>query len=567
MDEFVTKIAFPVIVGAIVFMLIGFAGIYFAELGGFYYFLPLSFLVFGGLIIMAYPQIVFEEKKADIHKNIHLFVTYMGSLSTLHLPRKEILRTAARREEYGETAKIIKRIIYLSDHWNLGLDKTCARMSGLVPSKILGNFLDRMAAALDFGESMEEFLLGEQNAVMTEYEGEYTEALKRLDVLNDVITSLVIAGAFMLSGTFLLPLIMGYSMYFLLAGSFLFMVFIDVMIIIVIGNFVTQDHILHQLPIKDEEFIKMKQSLYKTIPATAILFILAFILWYLDYVPLALGVSLSLLPLIYTGRLAKKQEATVLRRDYGYTSFIRSLGGSMSAKGGSLYGTLGPIRIHNYGVLNDLIQRLYMRLNIGADKVKAWMYFSGETGSEMIEKFSTIFIEVIRVGGDPKVASEIISKNFTRLMTVRELRLQMSGSFKGVYYGTILGLAGAAYASAEMSVLLQDTLSSTMGNLGSGAMEKVGSAGLDLFGIMDSSINLPLAKDVLFLILVVHAGLTALSIKVADGGNKYVALVDFVIMVWLVAIIALSLPYMFENMFGIGGEAEAAREIGTVGSL
>ncbi len=564
LDEFIKKIALPSLAGSMLFMLVGFAAVYFSGMGGFYYLLPPVFLVIGLLIIVAYPGIVFEGKKADIHKNIHLFVTYMGSLSTLHLPRKEILRTAAQREEYGETAAIIKRIIYLSDHWNLGLDKTSARMSGLVPSQILGNFLDRMAAALDFGESMEEFLIGEQDAVMSEYEGEYREALKRLDLLNDIITSLVIAGAFILSGTFLLPLIMGYSIYFLLAASALFIVFVDVIIIIIINGFVTQDHILSSLPIKDAEFHTMRKSMYVTFPATFLLMGLSLLLWWLDYAPIHFGMSVAVLPLLVTGYLAKKQESTVLKRDYGFTSFMRSLGGSMSAKGGSLKGTLGPLRIHNYGILNDLIDRLYRRLMIGADKVKAWMYFSGECGSEMIEKFSTIYIEVIRVGGDPRVAAEIISKNFTRLLTVRELRLQMSGSFKGVYYGTMLGLAGAAYASAEMSQLLQKTLMGSMGSLGAGSMDKIGSTGMDIFGMMDTGLNLVFAKDVLFLILMVHAALTALSIKVADGGNRWVALLDFVIMVWITAIVAFAVPYVFQNIFGAGVDTETAREIGTL---
>ncbi|MFC2154637.1 hypothetical protein ACFLRC_04080, partial [Candidatus Altiarchaeota archaeon] len=102
----------------------------------------------------------------------------------------------------------------------------------------------------------------------------------------------------------------------------------------------------------------------------------------------------------------------------------------------------------------------------------------------------------------------------------------------------------------------------TMGALSSGTMDKIG-GGANLFGIMEMGLNIPFAKNILFLIMMTHAGLTAVSIKVADGGNKYACLIDFVVMTWLVALVALVLPYMFGSIFGAGGEP--VREIGTVG--
>jgi len=57
-----------------------------------------------------------------------------------------------------------------------------------------------------------------------------------------------------------------------------------------------------------------------------------------------------------------------------------------------------------------------------------WAYFSGESGSQLIYEFCNIFVDVTKLGGDPEKACEIISENFPRLLHLRKLREQLSGS-------------------------------------------------------------------------------------------------------------------------------------------
>jgi len=140
-----------------------------------------------------------------VHENIHLFITYIGAIASLDVSRVRVFTEAGKKEEYGEITKTINRIIYLAKDWELGFAKTCRKIASIEPSIIFSEFLDRLAAALDFGEPLDLFLFKEQRAVMDEYEMEYKKSLEWMDTLRDMYSSLMIAGAFVFVGAILLP--------------------------------------------------------------------------------------------------------------------------------------------------------------------------------------------------------------------------------------------------------------------------------------------------------------------------------------------------------------------------
>ncbi len=508
---------------------------------------PMIIMILGVSAIFVYPYYVIERIKVNIHENIHYFITYAGALSTLHVKRRQLFRLASQRVEYGEIAKVMEKVAYLSDYWNLGLVRTCRKLSTLVPSKILGNFLDRMSAAFDFGERIDAFLRKEQSAVMEDFASEYKQSLQTLSLVQDALVSLTIAISFMMAIAFMLPLVMGYNIYMLVGLSALALFFIDLLSIVFIDSFITHDPITHRLPIKPPEYKKMRRVLIPVIASCFVLGVPLLIFRPLPWFPVLMAISAS--PLAVIGFMSQQMENAVIRKDQAFPAFVRSLGGSLSARGGSLYSTIGPLRIHEFGVLNDAVNKLYMRLKVRCDKFQSWMYFAGETGSNMIEKFGSIFIQVINLGGDPEEASQIISDNFIQLLSLRELRLQLASSVKGVYYGTLLGVTGSAYATLRMVGILDNTFKQSFA-----AIAQTPSVSSLTQGLLPSigEINVPLVQDLLFIVLLLHAAFSAYSIKMVDGGSKYTALLDFVLMVWFVAILAVALPALFDWLFAQG---------------
>lgn len=510
---------------------------------------PFGIMIFGVVGVVVYPYFIIERIKVNIHENIHYFITYAGSLSTLHVKRRQLFRLSSQRVEYGEIAKVMEKVSYLSDYWNLGLVRTCRKLATLVPSRILGNFLDRMSAAFDFGERIDTFLIHEQSAVMEDYETEYKQSLQSLSIIQDALVSLTIAAAFMMTIAFMLPLIMGYDIYLLVGLSGLSLVLIDVMSIIFIDSFITHDQICHNLPIKPPEYRKMKSYIIPSFGGCVFVSLFFIVLQPLSvtYIPIMIAISIS--PLALIGVMASRMEQTIINRDQAFPAFIRSLGGSLAAKGGSLLGTIGPLRIHEFGILNESVRRLYARLRIRCDKFQSWMYFAGETGSNMIEKFGSIFIQIINLGGNAEKASLIINDNFIKLLSLRELRLQLAGSVRGVYYGTLLGITGSAYSSLRMVGILDSTFKKSFA-----AIAQTPSVSSLTQGILPSigDINMPMVETMLFFSIMVHVAFTAYSVKLVDGGSRYTAFLDFVMMTWCVALVAVFVPAMFDFLFSQG---------------
>ncbi|MBU0762814.1 MAG: hypothetical protein KKD39_07285 [Candidatus Altiarchaeota archaeon] len=139
-DDYFKRVVLPIFAVSIVFFILGLllVNLYGAllDMGSsaiVLYLLPIMFLVFGAIAVLGYPYFGIERIKVNIHENIHYFITYAGALSTLHLPRKKLFRLAAQRMEYGHIARMMEKVAYLSDYWNLSLVTSCRKLSTLVP--------------------------------------------------------------------------------------------------------------------------------------------------------------------------------------------------------------------------------------------------------------------------------------------------------------------------------------------------------------------------------------------------------------------------------------------------
>jgi len=268
--------------------------------------------------------------------------------------------------------------------------------------------------------------------------------------------------------------------------------------------------------------------------------VIFFVLTILSIFSYSVNFAISVTPLGYVGVLASAKEKAVSRRDNEFPGFIRSLGGSLSAKGGSMVTTLEALRVHEFGVLNYNIEMLYRRLKLGTDKVVAWAYFAGESGSQLIYEFCNIFVDVTKLGGDPNMACEIISENFSRILHLRKLREQLSGSLKGMFYGAILALSLTVYAGLQSIKVISGTISSMTNSISEAPMAK------ELLGsifISPDTFNLPLVSMIIFMLLVLQAAFTSYLIKVIDGGEKYACLLDSVVLTWVIVVIEYCAAY------------------------
>lgn len=537
-SQFFVELVLPVISASVMLLA---ALLFFFNLP---FYVPLAIPLFGFLVIGVVPFLRAEKKKVDIHEKIHLFITYAGTLATLKINRTVLFNKIAEEKEYGELRDAAERIVYLAKSWTLGYAKTCRKIAKFNPSPIFRDFLDRLAAVLDMGEDLETFLVEEQDSVMDDFSNQYQQSIQNIRLLEDVFISLTISIAFAMSAALLLPLLVGISIMMVVQYSLLGLIFMDVVLIVLIKGFIPSDMICHNLLITDKETKRVLKAFHIISPVC--LLILG-VLIFLDFLPFLFSLAIGFTPFLIVGIVATQEENQVFKRDKAFPAFIRALGGTASTKGGSITSSLGALRVHDFGVLNPMVINIYRRLKIGSDRFKCWLYFAGETGSNLINYFVHIFAKSIYLGGDGIKISEIISKNFTRLLSLRKLRLQLASGLRGALYGALLGFITTVYMSVAITKLLSSMFDAAL----SDAQNQEEMANL-VGSIIPSIPAMDMAQVNLYiaLIVIIHALISSMIIKMVDGGSKYAALFDFVIMVWIGTALSFGIPLLSEWAFG-----------------
>jgi flagellar protein FlaJ len=506
-------------------------------------------LFMGVMSIVAIPVILRERKRVKIDENIPMFITYSGTISTIDLDRKTFFTKVAENTDFGLISYYAGKIVYLAKSWNLGFANSLRRVALFTPSTILSDFYDRFAAALDFGEPLDIFLLDEQKSVMDDYATMYRKALNNIGMLREAFIAITISLAFGMSTALLLPLLMGISMLFAIKVALGIIFFIDLILLVFISAFIPSDNLCHNLKTKDKTTEKIYFWFYILFPISAILFVL---LTYLHKLNFLFNVGIALLPLLYIGYLASNHENLLYKRDKEFPSFIRTLGATIFARQGGVMTSLEALLIHNFGSLQEIVENLYKRLKIGSDKMKSWYFFAAESGSKLIASFTNIFAQSIYLGGHARKIGEIISENFQKFLSLRKLRYQQASALRSALYGSLVGFIVTVYISISISDILTKMFSKAWDNeaAGSSITSMISSAIPHVASVPMSVVNVYVG-----LIILIHAFISAMIIKIVDGGDKFAVFFDFSLMVWIGALLSWLVPMFSNRLFAgmIGG--------------
>ena len=177
--------------------------------GGLLILLLVAVPVFLTGIVALWPYVLWERKGKAIDRDMHLFITRVGTLSTGDSSREGIIQLLARMEGYRELADEVRKIYKLAEEWHVGLSAASRFIAKQTPSDLFSDFLYRLAHSMEAGDSAEEFFRVEQGAFMEQYVAKYRSSLNLVDVMNEVLISLIISAMFMMVMVSLMPLIAG----------------------------------------------------------------------------------------------------------------------------------------------------------------------------------------------------------------------------------------------------------------------------------------------------------------------------------------------------------------------
>ena len=492
----------------------------------------------GLLILVAgilYPRLLVEDQRRGLENQLHLVITHLTVLSTTNIDRVAVFRQLGREEEYGELAVEMRRITELVDTWNQSLDDALQRRSRAVPSRELGDFLDRLAYSLNAGQSLDDFLLGEQETMIEKYVTVYESALGNLDVMKDLYLSMILSMTFALINAIVLPILTGTDATLTIAAVIVLFVFVQLGFYFVIRTMSPHDPLWYQ---QDEYRTKMDRqidiALYGAV-ALSLTFIGILGLGTAGVTPIGppirnvmfdlpvpLLIATPITPLAIPGLVARHHENDIKERDDEYPGFIRALGASESAKQSTTRAVLESLREKDFGVLSREIDRLYVRLNMRVGPDRSWFFFTAEASSYLIQKFSEMYLVGRQMGGEPKQLGELISTNMNEVLKLRRQRQQATVTLIGVLYGITAAASFAFFIGLEVVEILA-TFSSDL-NLAQFEFGQIIYAGV---------YNIPMIEYLLSLVILFNGLLSSLMIRMVDGGHKANSYLHFVVLVWI----------------------------------
>ncbi|WP_232701702.1 archaellar assembly protein FlaJ [Halobacterium wangiae] len=497
--------------------------------------LPIPMLGLLGLVTaVLYPKIRLDQRRTRMENRFHLFVTHMTVLSTTNIDRVEVFRRIGAEEEYGPLAEEARRVVQLIDAWNQSLDDACRMRANKVPSDLLADFLDRLAYTINSGESLESYLTTEQDAIIRNYVTAYEGQLDNLQVMKDLYLSMILSVTFALVFATVLPILSGTNPTMTVSAVVVMYSFIQIGFLYAIFTLAPSDPLWY-FPENRTTWTEWKlrgaTAVGGLLSLGAVVGVLAVLLGWTGIdpgsVPLPMYAAVPTTPLLVPGILAHVEEERVKDRDDSFTSFIRGLGSSETARQTTTTRVLESLRDKNFGALTGLVDDLYKRLNLRLDASLAWRHFTADAHSYLIQKFSEMYLIGRQMGGEPKHLGELISRNMSEVLQLRQRRAQSVSTMIGVLYGIT---AAATFAFF----------------IGLGIVDVISGLGLDFSNpafnvgsIINTQVyDIQLIEYLLVLTILVNALLSSLMIRVIDGGHKVNAYVHFVALTWISAVIA-----------------------------
>ncbi|GBD10423.1 hypothetical protein HRbin23_00064 [bacterium HR23] len=238
----------------------------------------------------------------------------------------------------------------------------------------------------------------------------------------------------------------------------------------------------------------------------------------LGLVGLPLGWVLVMVALAFfpAGFLASRYDARVTKLDRDLAVFLRVVGTTATAIGTTVSEALGRIDLRSMANLAPAIRRLHLRLLAGATPELCWDRLVTECGSELIRRSVRIFLDGVRMGGEPEEVGARASLLAMKTNFLREKRKLTTRTFAW--------LTIALHATVTFLLTFVIAVVSAFGDLIQkvGLPDMAGQSNINLTTFFSLSFhNMHLLETLMGPVVVALAIVNALAPQLADGGYPY----------------------------------------------
>ena len=463
-----------------------------------------------------------ESARIDI--DLLYMITYMNSISTADISRDEIFRRVSERDEFT-CAKYIKQVYMLAKNWNYEYSVACMIVSRRVANKRLRELLARLSNAMSSGEPEKKFLESEWNTMIVIYKNEYERSLESLKKWTDAYVSLLVSMAFV-SVTVLISVILyniGDPQTTILSTLFIIGM-VAFMGVYILRSEAPKEFKTHNLKYASVERMKVRRLSKVLLPVAVIVSSLLFI-FNAGIGEILIVIGLLIAPI---GYVAMQDDKNIDSRDRDFSQFTKMLGSVVGGMGVTIKEGITKIDMKSIGSLQPLVKKLHTQLIMGMEPGLCWLKFVGATGSDLIDKFTYIFIDAIDLGGDATKVGKLVNTTNLEVVLLRMKRKLVSASFTTLIFPMHAAMTGLVIFIVEILVIFSTMLSKMYSSMDLGdATSNIG-AGINGGGISASSMGFSLFQNVPTGLLIQFSwGLVVIltvantfAAKYVDGGHN-----------------------------------------------
>ncbi|HUL62816.1 MAG TPA: archaellar assembly protein FlaJ [Methanocella sp.] len=496
------------------------------------------------LPITTYLQSYMESGRIDI--DLLYTVTYMNTIATGDIARDEIFRRVSERDDFV-CSKYFKQVYILAKNWNYEYSQACAIVARRVANKRLKDLLMRLANAMSSGEPEAKFLDGEWITMMSIHKNEYERALESLKRWTDAYIALLVSMAFV-SVTMLLSVILynlGDPFTMLMATVFLTGM-VGAICVFIINAEAPKEYKTHGLKfrsIEQKQVADMQRVLLPGVFAVSALLLI---------MGVAAGIIMIVAGLLIApiGFIGMIDDKNIDVRDRDFSQFTKMLGAICGGMGITVKEGIKKVDQKSIGTLDVLVKRLYTQLVMGIEPRLCWEKFVGFSGSELINKFSYVFLDAVELGGDPVKIGKMVNTTSLEIVLLRMKRHLTASSFTTLVIPLHIAMTSLIIFIIEIMIIFSTMITKlyssmdTFDTSGTGGVSAA-SLGFNLF----QNVNVDLLAQYSFLMVLVLTVFNSLAAWVTVGGDKYKIFYYGAIMLVMSGVALIVVPVVVQAIF------------------
>ncbi len=340
---------------------------------------------------MAYAERV---DRKQLFTDLFTHISYMASLATAKASRDVMFTMAARLNL--TTTPFIVEINTLVGRLKYDYAEACRAVAERTKEPEVSALLLRMSGSLSSGEDEAEFL-NREAAVMAElFEAQYERDIESLRKWTDAYAALLVSAGLIT----VVSLIS--SMIWTLGPGIILVTACMTMIVTAVGTWIIHvsapsEKFTRKAGLSSPDQLKALKLL-RTVGAAGVL--LGLVMWAVTG-QFGIGFIVAGIGLLPGGWYMSHDQKKMGRLDADISPALRMLGGVTSAISSTVRDALTKVDRRSLGKLEPYFRRLEARMGASISPDRCWRRFVQETGSELIERSTSIFWDALTIGGEP----------------------------------------------------------------------------------------------------------------------------------------------------------------------